>query len=251
MLDMSDEQFRGSGFALEREFSWSPDYRAGLRTEWQFADRIIAPSSFVKTSLTMAGASPDDIVVIPYGCPPVARHRACRAPSGRLSLLFVGQFVWRKGVDHLTAFAREIDRRADLTVVSRGMRDDRLLAEIKVQPNVKVMIDATGAQLRECYERADALIFPSRFEGYGVVINEALSHGLPVISTRNTALPDILRTHCVGSLMNNLSSEAMLASLAELFDRGIYSNIVDCAIDYAESSPWSVFRQRVRDAALI
>lgn len=247
LFGMSNEQLDDSGFAVEREFSWGTAYRAALEKEWQFADRIIAPSSFVKRSLVMAGAPTSDIVVVPYGCPPVVRSEPRKPPCGRLSLLFVGQFVWRKGADQLAVFARHIRGWADLTIVTRGFMDNGLMAEVKVEPNVRILIGASNAQLRSCYENSHALLFPSRYEGYGLVINEALSYGLPVISTQNTALSDILRTHRVGSLMTDISSDAMLASVSKLFDEGAYSDLSDRALDYARSNPWSVFRERVRD----
>lgn len=247
MFEMSDDQFRVSGFAVEREFSWGAEYRSALEKEWQYADRIIAPSSFVKKSLEIAGASSSNIVVVPYGCPMPIRNIPRKPPSGRLSLLFVGQFVWRKGVDQLGEFAQKFRDRGDLTIITRGLIDRDLLAKIKMHSNVRILIDVSDRQLQENYQISDALIFPSRYEGYGLVINEALSHGLPIISSRNTALYDILQTHSVGSLMADISSEAMLASISAIFDEGKYSDFSEQALDYARRNPWTIFRSQIRN----
>jgi glycosyltransferase involved in cell wall biosynthesis len=50
----------------------------------------------------------------------------------------------------------------------------------------------TGAELAAAYARADALVLASHAETYGMVVTEALAHGLPVVATAVGGLPDAL-----------------------------------------------------------
>ena len=50
----------------------------------------------------------------------------------------------------------------------------------------------TGADLEAVFASADVLVHPARVEGYGMVVTEALAHGLPVITTTSGGLPDAL-----------------------------------------------------------
>src|SRR5207249_2069253 len=68
-------------------------------------------------------------------------------------------------------------------------------------------------QLLEEMSRHDVLIFPSLFEGFGLVILEAMSRGLPVITTPNTAGPDIISDGEDGFIVPIRSSEAICEKL--------------------------------------
>jgi glycosyltransferase involved in cell wall biosynthesis len=49
-------------------------------------------------------------------------------------------------------------------------------------------------QLADEYDRADVFVLNTRFETYGMAVSEAIAHGLPVVSTRTGAIPDLIGT---------------------------------------------------------
>jgi glycosyltransferase involved in cell wall biosynthesis len=67
------------------------------------------------------------------------------------------------------------------------------------------------------YGQADAFVLPSYFEGYGMVLAEALAHGLPVISTTAGAIPDTVPREA-GVLVPPGDAAALRAALAALLD---------------------------------
>ena len=88
----------------------------------------------------------------------------------------------------------------------------------------------------------DVLVFPSLFEGFGMVITEAMSQGVPVITTDRTAGPDLISHGKDGWLVASASSEAIREVLIELLDNPFLLKIVgQAALEKAKTRPWSVY----------
>lgn len=235
------------GFAVEREFAWGARYRELLENEFSSADLCIAPSSFVADTLLAAGAPPEGIRVVPYGSP--SPKPRLGKPGKTKRLIFVGQLTWRKGADLLAPIMRELGSGYHLTVVTRGLCDKAILKSLASQERVSLFRDIPSRTLESMYAGSDALLFPSRYEGYGLVINEALSYGLPVISTRYTALVDVAKQAAVGHVVDSQSPRAYADSIRAVF--GIsWKALSDAALDWSRQNTWEQFRQDVRKVAL-
>jgi glycosyltransferase involved in cell wall biosynthesis len=125
---------------------------------------------------------------IPYHCelaPFANEPRPTRNP-GEIVFLFCGQMIARKGLDHLLAAFAQISPRlpeARLLLVGREAELPALLAALP-EP-VQAQIEYAGFQppeeLPRFFARADVFILPSRYDGWGVVVNQAIGAGLPVI----------------------------------------------------------------------
>jgi glycosyltransferase involved in cell wall biosynthesis len=68
------------------------------------------------------------------------------------------------------------------------------------------------------YAQCDVFVLPSLFEGFGLVILEALAAGLPVISTPHTGAVDVLKNAALGHLVHAGSVEALLAAMRHYVD---------------------------------
>jgi glycosyltransferase involved in cell wall biosynthesis len=115
-------------------------------------------------------------------------------------LLCVAAVAPHKGHDVLLA---ALDRLADLpwTCVCVGSldRDPAFVASLQQVDRVEFVGARVGAALTERYLAADVLVLPSRAETYGMVVAEALAHGLPVIATETGGVPEALGTTSAGS----------------------------------------------------
>jgi glycosyltransferase involved in cell wall biosynthesis len=122
---------------------------------------------------------------LPYCCNldpffALPRHQ----PQSEVVFLFCGQMIRRKGVDLLlSAFTRFEGGR--LLLIGREADLPKLLEPL--HPRVRSRIEYAGFQAPEelprFFARADVFVLPSRYDGWGVVINQAIAAGLPVICT--------------------------------------------------------------------
>ena len=152
---------------------------------------------------------------IPYHCDLTAFLAVPRRvrDDGRVVFLFCGQMIARKGLDHLlAAFARLADG-ARLLLVGREADLPALLAPLPAE--VRARIEYAGFQAPEelprFFAQADVFVLPSRYDGWGVVVNQALGAGLPIICSDQVGAGYDLVEENVNGLKFRVGDVAMLA----------------------------------------
>jgi glycosyltransferase involved in cell wall biosynthesis len=91
----------------------------------------------------------------------------------------------------------------------------------------------------------DVFVFPSLFEGLALVQGEAISQGLPVITTPNSGGADILRDGVDGFIVPIRDPEAITARLLELYqDRALLQQMSDSARERATQLDWKSYMAR-------
>jgi glycosyltransferase involved in cell wall biosynthesis len=220
---------------------------------WQLADRIVCASSFTKHSLVEVGVDPSIIKVVPYGVPtfdetPLETPQELK--DNRFHALFVGSGLQRKGLHHLILAWRRARLPAGsyLTVASRIV-DPGLVHFFQDVDGVHFLNGGiTESVLRRLYAAATVFVMPSLVEGFGQVYLEALSHGLPVIGTRNTCLPD-LGDEGDGIFLTSPGNIDELAGLLERLSDLLNGNaeIRSRAKEVARRFTWDRFRSSLRE----
>lgn len=116
-------------------------------------------------------------------------------PAGRPILLHVGSEERRKNVETLlAALARLAQRRPDVLLVRVGggsARARRLIARLGLATHVRYLSGLAEADLIRWYHAADAFVFPSLYEGFGLPVLEALACGCPVVAGKATSVPEV------------------------------------------------------------
>ena len=170
---------RPNAVAIQREL-------AGYR----LADRIVVPSEFAARSFAGREGA-EKLFQAPYGVDLEQFPLANRPPrrDGQLRLLFVGSWSAQKGCDLLERVVRATPW-ASLTHVG-SVTDLRFPTD---DPRFCHEDPVDQMALAARYAAADALVLPSRQEGFGMVISQALATGLPVIASSHTGAPDLART---------------------------------------------------------
>ncbi|HEX8694175.1 MAG TPA: glycosyltransferase family 4 protein [Longimicrobium sp.] len=143
--------------------------------------------------------------------------------------LFCGQLIPRKGVDTLLSAHAALRGRgvaSTLVLVGDGRhreRFERMAGELGVADSVRWAGFVQPPELPRWFAAADALVLPSRQEGWGLVVHEALAAGLPVLaSDRVNAAADLVRDGETGWLFPVGDAQALaerMRALAECPDR--------------------------------
>ncbi|HEY6080008.1 MAG TPA: glycosyltransferase family 4 protein [Polyangiaceae bacterium] len=148
--------------------------------------------------------------------PSLARPEDCARP---VRLLFIGNLLPRKGVLELLQAFAELPSDAQLVLVG-AEQDAGYAAQLlgaAAQPAVAgrvLFLGALGAAgVAEELARADALVLPSRLEGYGMVLSEALWAGVPVIAARVGAAERLVELTRAGITYDPDQPGALTASL--------------------------------------
>jgi len=111
-----------------------------------------------------------------------------RAAGDPFTFFFCGQMIRRKGVDLLlAAFDQLISEDIDANLLLIGREADLPEFLAAVTPRARARIHYQGFQppelLPKYFSQCDVFVIPSRHDGWGVVVNQALGAGLPVISS--------------------------------------------------------------------
>ncbi len=152
--------------------------------ELQLADLVIAQSEFVAESLRNAGISDKKIVAIPTAAPPVVR--APKVFSDRVILLSAGSQSLRKGTHYIIEAWKQMRTHEgfELWLVGNSTLPESLLKDLpgKVWRSQSV----NKEELYDIYQKASVLVLPTLAEGLAYVLLEAISCGLPIITTPNS-----------------------------------------------------------------
>lgn len=214
--------------------------------ELLLADKIYVASTFTKKTLELFPRNLNDIEVIPYGFPPINKHRAYIPFEGRkIKVLFVGGLSQRKGISYLFQSIKGLEDKIDVTVVGSGDIDSCPILKQELE-KVNYIPTLPHEDILKLMAENDLFIFPSLFEGFGLVITEAMSQGTPVITTDRTCGPDVI-THGVDGWIVEAGTHQPVKELLELFivNPSILHKVGKNALNTASFRPWSHYEQEL------
>ncbi|HKX30411.1 MAG TPA: glycosyltransferase family 4 protein [Blastocatellia bacterium] len=166
---------------------------------------------------TEGWASPAKIKIQPNTVDkPFFKERQARNQA--LNLLFVGQWIERKGIKYLVeAFSAIAASRPDLRLWCVGTRVDggEVLPHFpeSVRDQVVVIPHVSRKEMIKFYFEADLFVFPSFFEGSSLALLEAMASGLPVITTPVGSASDILESEISALLVPVADSSALTVAI--------------------------------------
>lgn len=164
--------------------------------------RLIAISEFTRRTLVeKAGVPPSKVIVVPHG----HSSKAGAAPAEptelvrRPYLFYPAATFAHKGHARLLRAYAELRRRGalDAGLVFTGMQTglwrslERLARVLGIREHVVHLGFVPYAEVRRVYAGAEAVVFPTEFEGYGIPVLEAIEHGKRIVTSRLEVFDEI------------------------------------------------------------
>lgn len=188
--------------------------------EYALADMIVANSTYVAGTFVTHGIAEQKIVAIPTGCPPLdSVGGRAGGGTGPLRFLYVGTLSLRKGVPYLLDAWRQVRPGGNAELWMVGSREIPLPTARMPEPGVRYLGQLSKDALAHVYREADVLVLPTVCEGMAHVVLEALSYGLPIITTLESGCADFITQGENGWLIPSRNSEALGSALAEALTR--------------------------------
>jgi len=204
----------------------------------RLADKVVVISNALCSFVAeVEGIHADKIVTIPYGLEPPPENRgeavreSSRADLGYSSeeevIGIFGRLIEQKGVDVLLNAFEAIYRQhpqARLLIVGDGP-DRKALERQANQLGLEKVTHFTGwiDQAQRLMPACDMIVVPSRWEGFGLVTLEAMGWELPIIASRTSSLPEIIRDRETGLLVPSENVEALASAISLLLQNPEYA----------------------------
>ena len=154
-------------------------------------------------------------------------------------LIAVGQFIYRKGYDVLLAALRDLPRDIGCYIVGGKPTQQYIdmVTENRLH-NVHFVGFLQKQQLIEYYQAADVFVHPTREDIWGLVINEAMANGLPVVTTdRCIAGCELIQKPELGKVISADDSDLLADAIEYVLDR-IDQNTAQCVLNSVR--PYSI-----------
>jgi glycosyltransferase involved in cell wall biosynthesis len=164
--------------------------------------------------------------------------------SRPLRVLYVGAMSQRKGISYLLRAMELVDGIAELSLIGRlGHPSSELAAALNRHTWTPTL---PHGQVLEAMRNADVLVLPTLFEGRALVVLEALSQGVAVITTPNSGAEDVVLDGETGFIVPIRSAEAIAEKLTRLAeDRSLLGAMREKARKVAEDCTWERYRTQL------
>jgi glycosyltransferase involved in cell wall biosynthesis len=180
------------------------------------AARVIAITDALRRfTVEQVGLPAAKVTTIHYGLdapPPAWAPTELELPDGRL-VVAVARLVPQKGVDVAVRAMAGLD--ATLVVLGEGPERARL-EELARELGVRLLLPGRVGDVGSVLGRADALVHPARWEGFGLALLEAMHCSLPVVATGVSSIPEIVADDETGLLVPADDPDALRAALGRL-----------------------------------
>jgi glycosyltransferase involved in cell wall biosynthesis len=174
-----------------------PALRDQERLALERATGVIVTSPFTRTRLADFDVPSEKIRVVTPGTDPAP---LARGSGGQNALLCPASLIPRKGHRDLFYALDDLrDLQWHLTCVGRADASPEYASELRglsdklaLQERISFHAEADDDEMARLYDESDLLVLASHYEGFGMVVQEAIARGLPIVTTRGGALADTL-----------------------------------------------------------
>jgi glycosyltransferase involved in cell wall biosynthesis len=222
--------------------------------ELELADMVVGPGQFVMNSLP-DWAKEKEVVMVPFGSPEgkndlkLQKEKQKKLFDVPLRVLFVGSMGQRKGLGDLFAAIRLLNR-SDIELVVMGSLMAPMEFYRREFPDFIYEPGRPHDQVLALMRTCDVLCLPSIVEGRALVMQEAMSQGLPLIITPNTGGEDLIKDDgSTGFLVPIQSPQAIAEKLSWLLEhRAEMPEMGRMAKEHASTYTWERYGEKIVDS---
>lgn len=179
-------------------------YNYKFRYACEKADYVVTVSECTKRDIIeFYGINPDKVLVIYQGCNKMFKERASESLKREVSeiynlpkrfILNVGTLEERKNLFLVVKSLSQLPDDVHIVAVGRRTKYSDMVMDYAIKNNLSSRIhflhSVKFAHLPAIYQNAEVFAYPSRYEGFGIPIIEAISCGLPVIAATGSCLEE-------------------------------------------------------------
>jgi glycosyltransferase involved in cell wall biosynthesis len=243
---------------------WAPTLKGGIQDsveklerktqELELADMVVGPGTFVMGSLP-SWAKGKKIVMIPFGSPEEKNEAGPEVKKQDnnhdrpLRVLFAGSMSQRKGLGDLFG-AMKILNRSDIELVVMGSLMAPMEFYRNEYPDFTYEPGRSNEQVLALMSTCDVFCLPSIVEGRALVMQEAMSQGLPLIITANTGGQDLITSDGnTGFLVPIRSPQSIAEKLSWMLDhRAETKEMGRKAKEHAQTYTWKKYGDEIVDS---
>lgn len=228
-----------------------PAYEKRLEEEPQVADKVVAASSFTRWTLLQSGIPEHKIHVLPLGfeSDKIAYGEPAKPLDNRpLRLLYAGTITQRKGISYLLEAMKSFGKQSDIELHLVGGIQGSGKALKEFEPYFHYHSPVSQYELFDLYRSFDALVLPTIFEGFGLVIVEAMAAGLPVIATEHSMAPEAIENDKNGWIIPIRQVQPIVEAIGKLrsMNQDQYLAMRRAARKKAEGFTWEAYTQNLK-----
>lgn len=249
-FDLEIERTMETALKDEQEYLWNSHNEERFVQEIVDTQHFIVASNFVRRSLLFSGVDVKKISVVPYGVDIDKFDFTKRdIPKKVLKLIYVGQISYKKGLSHLLKVMESFPQdTVELAIVGAYDATHPLYQKYKDVKNVNFKDFVTRDILAEIYRESDVFVFPTLGEGFGMVVLEAMSCGLPCIISDHAGGNDVIISGENGFEFE-AGNDSQLENHIQWFldNRELLPQMSEKARQTAEVYTWKKYHETVSD----
>ena len=241
-IGFQQSKYESISLLQEEEIS-SPGFLRKKLMETVIADQYLCASQFTADLILKLGVDKKSVSVIPYGVESnnfELKDSHFKKNKKEFTVCFVGKRSGRKNVGLLIEIWTELNLENSRLIF---IGDSKNIEEINDINGVEFNGRLRSSELESVISKCDFLILPSIAEGFGLVLLEALSLGVPFIATKNSGAIDINKYQVSGLIFDPLSKESIRIALCSAYnERHKWTENSKRYIDVAKKYSWNRYR---------
>jgi len=233
------------------------------RKSFAAADKIITVSNSTANDCIREGADNNKVETIYQGFESSFEHLKLNEDEKQYQvldmklpekcILFLGSLQPRKNIAQLVeAFSLVKDKTPHTLVLAGGHGSSyNELCDQVLNLDIQERVIFTGyiddKQRAALYQHAELFVYPSKYEGFGLVILEAMSFGLPVITTNISSLPEAIGE--AGVLVELGNSKVLSEEMVEIINNDVYrNNLIAKGLMHCKGFCWTLSARQMLDS---